>query len=154
MGYWTIYVRDLGKLAAAGVRTHGVGVGGFYSLVNAPPQMDDLDACGLGVAYFGEDKPDMSSLVWCSRRLSYVSRRSSEAGAEEALAAMMRLVAHKVEEQEKLAGESEALRARLMELEVRSARPHWWARVRARLNGWHRSLLAVLCRGKGNYPWG
>lgn len=58
MGCWAIYQ---------------TGSGALFDLAASPPELTGLVAQGLGAVYFGEDKPDLSVLRWCPKRLSFVA---------------------------------------------------------------------------------
>lgn len=67
MPFWAIYRTLDGELC---------------EVVDAAPSVDALAEQGKGVAFFGDDHPDMQSLCWCPRRLTFAARPSDLATVE------------------------------------------------------------------------
>jgi hypothetical protein len=64
MAHWAIYSTASGAL---------------YNIADAPPNLAELAEKGLGASFFGEDRPDLSALKWCPRRLSFVVAQDGDA---------------------------------------------------------------------------
>jgi uncharacterized protein YhaN len=64
MAHWAIYSTASGAL---------------YNIADAPPNLAELAEKGLGASFFGEDRPDLSALEWCPRRLSFVVSQDNAA---------------------------------------------------------------------------